>query len=100
MTELLLSYPDPDAPDGDGTLLDGTLVLWAKEMGDSRLHVCTSVPMVLIGPAGGALRPGRYLDLGGRSHSHLLVSVCQAFGIPMQTFGDPENGSGPLSELA
>jgi len=100
LIELLRQTPDPDAPDSDRTLLDETLVLWAKEMGDSRLHVCTSVPFVLIGPAGGAVRTGRYLDLGGRSHAHLLVSVCQAFGLPLETFGDPAAGAGALSEIA
>ncbi len=89
----------PEA-DGDGTLLDNTVVLWAKELGDSRAHVCDSVPFVLAGRAGGAFSPGRYLKLGGRSHAHLLVSVCEALGLTNQTFGDPSTGSGGLSELA
>ncbi|MEL6177995.1 MAG: DUF1552 domain-containing protein [Myxococcota bacterium] len=84
-------------PDGDGSLLDSTVVLWAKEMGDCRAHVCTDVPFVL---AGGGFRPGRYINGGGQSHSTLLVSICNALGIDNQTFGDPTTATGGLSELA
>lgn len=89
----LKATPDPEG----GTLLDSTVVLWAKEMGDSRAHVCESVPFVL---AGGGFRGGRYLRFDGQSHSHLLVSICNALGLPNQTFGDPSTGSGPLPGLA
>lgn len=87
-------------PTGEGTLFDDTVILWAKELGDSRAHVCESVPFVLAGPAGGAFRPGRYLDYGGTSHSRLLVSICQAFGIDIDTFGDPATGNGGLGRLS
>ena len=86
-------------PDGDGTLFDDTLILWAKELGDSRLHVCESVPFIFAGPAGGALRPGRYLEYPNVSHSKLLVSICHAFGIEVDTFGDPSTGRGGLDRL-
>jgi hypothetical protein len=86
-------------PEGDGSIFDDTVILWAKELGDSRLHVCESVPFVLAGPAGGAFRPGRYLDYGGVSHSKLLVSICQAFGLDVDTFGDPATGRGGLDRL-
>jgi hypothetical protein len=84
-----------DDPAG-GTLLDSTMVLWCKEMGDSREHVCTSVPMVI---AGAGFTTGRYLRNGGASHARMLVSICQAFGLDTRTFGDPANGSGPLAGL-
>jgi hypothetical protein len=84
-----------DDPAG-GKLLDSTMVLWCKEMGDSREHVCTSVPMVI---AGAGFTTGRYLRNGGASHARMLVSICQAFGLDTRTFGDPANGSGPLAGL-
>lgn len=93
LLDLLKATPDPEG----GTLLDSTVVLWAKEMGDSRAHVCESVPFVL---AGGGFRGGRYLRYDGQSHSHLLVSICHALGLQNQTFGDPSTGSGPLPGLA
>jgi len=85
----LQATPDPMG----GTLLDSTVVLWAKEMGDSRAHVCESVPFVL---AGGGLPGGRSLRFAGESHARLLVSICQHLGLDNDTFGDPTTGQGPL----
>lgn len=87
-------------PEGEGTLFDDTLVLWAKEMGDSRAHICESVPFVIAGSAGGAFRPGRYIQYDNTSHSRLLVSICQAFGIDIDTYGDPATGTGGLDRLS
>jgi hypothetical protein len=82
---------------GGGSLLDSTLVLWTKEMGDSRAHVCESVPFVL---AGAVPDPGRYLQFGGASHARLLVSVCRLMGVEAETFGDPTTGAGGLAGVA
>ncbi len=92
----LAAIPEPD---GSGTLLDTTLVVWAKELGDGRLHDAKSVPFVLAGRAGGALRTGRYLRYPGEPHQRLLVSICQAMGLTNLTFGDPSHGAGPLGGL-
>ena len=86
-------------PGGSGSLLDNTVVLWAKEMGDSRLHNCDSVPFILAGGSSSPFSLGRYLQLGNIPHNHLLVSICESFGLSNQTFGDPSVGSGSISEL-
>lgn len=96
LVERLDALPEPG---GTGSLLDNSLVLWAKEMGDSRLHECRSVPFVLAGGAGGALRTGRYLRYPGQAHNRLLVSVCQLMGLNNPTFGDPAAGTGTLEGL-
>ncbi len=93
LLDRLAALPDPEG----GTLLDGTVVLWVKELGDPRLHTCKSVPWVMTG--GGAFTPGRYLRLGGAHHSKVLVSLCQAFGLQNQSFGDPAAGTGALEVL-
>ncbi len=92
LLDLLAGWPDPLG----GSLLDSTLVVWAKELGDPRTHACDDVPFVL---AGGGLRGGRLLEADGARHAALLVSICQAFGIELDTFGDPAAGSGPLPGL-
>ncbi len=81
-----------------GTLFDNTLVVWAKELGDSRLHTCQSVPWVLAG-GGGYFRTGRYLKYQGAPHQQLLTSVCQAVGMTNDRFGDATRGTGPLPGL-
>ena len=94
LLERLAQMPDPEG----GSLLDGTLVLWAKELGDGRMHTCASVPWVLAG-APDVLRPGRWLKLGGANHAGVLVWIARAFGLELDTFGDPAAGSGPLEVL-
>jgi Protein of unknown function (DUF1552) len=92
-------------PDDGGTLLDNTLVLLCSELGDSNLHDHDSVPFVLAGKAGGALRTGRYLSYKGKNagenepHSKLLVSVANALDVPIDSFGFTGKGKGPLSGL-
>jgi hypothetical protein len=96
LVEQLMATPDPET---GGNLLDSTVVLWAKELGDGRLHTCEDVPFIIAGDGGGAFRTGRYVQCGGQYHSKLLVSLCSAMGLSNETFGDPGAGTGGLSEL-
>jgi len=96
LIEALKARPDLE---GGGTMLDSTLVLWAKELGDSRLHNCRSVPFVLAGGARSGFRFGRYLRYTNASHQKLLTSICQAMGISIEAFGDPSRSSGTLDGL-
>lgn len=85
-----------DTPDAEGgSLLDSTVVLWVKELGDSRMHVCRSVPWVLAG-GGEAFRKGRHLDLGGATHDSVLAAVANRFGLELDHFG---TGSAAPSEV-
>jgi hypothetical protein len=86
-------------PEGTGTMLDNTLVLWVNELGRGNSHSRTRIPFVLAGKAGGALRTGRFLQYSDDSHSNLLVSVCQLMGVDTETFGNPDYCSGPLRNL-
>ena len=84
-------------PETGGSMLDSTVVLWAKELGDGREHVCTDVPWVLAGNAGGFFNTGRYLSLGDVPHDQVLTSICHAFGMEEAGFGAYANG--PLEAL-
>ena len=84
-------------PNTGAPLLDTTLVLWAKELGDGRLHTCVNVPWIMAGSGGGFFTPGRYLDLGGATHDAVLTSICQSFGLSNTTFG--AGSAGPLAVL-
>jgi hypothetical protein len=87
------------APDGTGTLLDNSLLLWGNELGRPDIHSLQSIPFVLAGGAGGALRGGRFLQYNHDAHNALLVSCLQMMGAPDQSFGNPAFGSGPLPRL-
>lgn len=97
---LLASLKKTPDPVRGGTLFDSSLVVWAKEMGDSRLHICQSVPFVLAGGANGYLKAGQYLKFGGAPHQRLLTSLCQGMGLMNQSFGDASKGTGPLDGIA
>jgi hypothetical protein len=96
LVQRLDSLPEPT---GEGTMLDNSVVLWAKEMGDSRLHVCESVPFVIAGSGCGFFTTGRTVRAPGQSHNKLLVSICRAMGLDNATFGNPMHGTGELEGL-
>ena len=50
-----------NTPDGDGNLLDNTLVIYGSPMGDSNVHNHKRCPLFLAGHAGGQLKGGLHL---------------------------------------
>lgn len=90
-------------PDGNGTLLDNTVVFLCSELGHSSRHNHANMPFILAG-RGGGLDTGRYLNYhdsngDGDSHAKLLVSIANAMGIPINSFGYTGHGDGPLPGL-
>ena len=65
--------------EGTGTLLDNTLLVWGRELGNTA-HNMGRAPFIIAGKAGGALRTGRFLNYDKQEHAKLLVSVAQADG--------------------
>ena len=88
-----------EIPEGEGTMLDHTVILWANELAQGNTHSHERMPFVLGGNLAGHFRTGRYLAYDHAPHNDLLVSLCNAFGIESQTFGDPAFCTGPLAGL-
>jgi hypothetical protein len=98
-------------PDGDGSLLDNTLIIWSSDFGEN-VHGGLNVPHILLGGAQKKFRMGRYLNFAPslshpagsgdiptyQPHNRLLVSVLQAFGLDVDQFGSDEV-SGTLPNL-
>lgn len=84
-------------PEGDGTMLDHSLVVMCTEVCDGNPHLHDDMPIVLADGAGGAVSTGRLLDTGGRRHADLWISVAHAMGEMITSFGD--SSSGPLPGL-
>jgi hypothetical protein len=80
-------------PEGTGTMLDNSIVVLCSEVSDGNTHSHDDMPFVVCGRGGGALRTGRIVDAGGRRHGELLVSLAQAMGANLGSFG---SGGGPL----
>ncbi|MEI9936191.1 MAG: DUF1552 domain-containing protein [Pseudomonadota bacterium] len=88
--------------EGDRTLLDNTILLWATEIGESTQHDLTMMPYVLAGSAGGAISAGRLLDFSNarKDNNQLLVSLAHAMGATdLTSFGDASGATGPLDGL-
>ncbi len=85
-----------ETPDGDGTLLDSTLVVWACELGDGDGHGSNNIPIVTAGNMCGTIETGRHLQFPGRSTNDLLVSILNAFGHEDTSFGLAEACDGAL----
>jgi hypothetical protein len=77
-------------PDGDGTLLDHSLVMYGTNMGNSNQHRHEDVPFLLIGGANGKLKGGRHLVYPSKQvpSGNLLLSVLDRFDIHMDSIGD------------
>jgi hypothetical protein len=77
-------------PDGDGTLLDHSLVLYGSNMGNSNQHLHYDVPHVLVGGANGKLKGGRHLAYPTKTipTGNLLLSVLDLFDIHQDSIGD------------
>lgn len=86
-------------PEGTGTMLDNTLIVWASEFGDSNGHSSNNLMWLLMGNAGGYFKSGRIIDCGGRSINDFHTSLCNAMGLPDKTFGNPAYCKGPLPGL-
>jgi len=85
--------------EGDGSVLDSTLLFWGNEVSMGTTHSHDNMPFVLAGGQW-AFRTGRYVQYTGNpSHGDLLVSVLNAMGVPDTTFGDARFSSGPLPNL-
>jgi hypothetical protein len=87
-------------PEGNGTLLDNTLIVWAEECGNPWTHDRIDVPWVLAGNLGGYFKTGRYLRFAHEPHNRLLLSIFEAMGAPRASFGAAQYcQGGPLPGL-
>jgi hypothetical protein len=76
--------------DGDGTLLDHSLVLYGSNMGNSNQHVHYDVPHVLIGGLNGKLKGGRHLAYPTKTipTGNLLLTLLDKYDIHETSIGD------------
>lgn len=101
-------------PEGDGSLLDRTMIVFLSDSGDAHHGSCFQWPYVVVGGCSGRLRlPGRYLRFpeygqpGCRTIADWWTTVLNAHGNPVEFFGNEDlvlkqNGvshAGPLTEL-
>ena len=87
--------------DGDGTLLDQTLMMYGAGMADSNTHDSMNLPMMLIG-AQDQFKGGRHLQYDHEPAATLLVTVLDKLGIPIEEIANSRgklNLDAPLETL-
>lgn len=83
--------------EGDSTVLDNSMVLFASALSDGNKHDPHKLPLVLAGKAGGRIDSGQHLTYSEDSPlANLYVSMLDAFGTPVERFAD---STGPLAGL-
>ncbi len=85
--------------EGEGTMLDNSLVLAVSEIQMPETHGQNNMPFLLAGKAGGQLETQRWLKVNSQPHNNMLVSILNMFGIQDQTFGHRDFCTGPLAGL-
>ena len=75
-----------NTPDGDGTLLDNTLVIYGSPMGDSHVHNHKRCPLFLAGHAGGRLKGGLHVRAAdGTPMANVMLTVLHTLGLDDMT---------------
>lgn len=84
-------------PEGDGTLLDNSMIMFGSSISDGNRHDPNNLPLVLAGKAGGQFRTGQHIAKPKNTPlCNLYLSMLNGMGVEADTFGDSE---GPLEEL-
>jgi hypothetical protein len=78
-----------NTPDGDGSLLDHSLVLYGSPMGDSNTHNHRRVPLFLAGHAGGQVKGNLHCTCAeGTPQANALLTVMHKLGVSVDSVGD------------
>ncbi|HEY2904893.1 MAG TPA: DUF1552 domain-containing protein [Vicinamibacterales bacterium] len=78
-----------DTPDGDGNLLDHSLVLWGSPMGDSNVHTHRRLPVLLAGHANGQVKGNLHVRCKDETpYANVLLTMLHKLGIEQDAIGD------------
>lgn len=84
-------------PDGDGTMLDHSLLLYGSNMSNSNLHNQYPLPTALVGRACGQVKGGQHINFPQRTPlANVLLTMLQRTGVKIDKVGD---STGPIAEI-
>jgi hypothetical protein len=76
-------------PDGEGSLLDHSVVLYGSPLGDSNVHNHKRVPIFLAGRANGQIKGNLHVRAkDGTPMANVLLTMAHKLGVDVQSFGD------------
>ena len=76
--------------EGDATLLDNSMVVYGSSISDGNIHWHRNLPVVMLGRAGGAIKPGRHMVYPETPMTNLFLSMLEHIGVPTEKLGDSE----------
>jgi hypothetical protein len=86
--------------EGDGTLLDNSLVMAFSDTGYAKIHAIENIPMFLAGRAGGRHKAGQHIAGKGESVTRVSLTAMQLAGAPVGEFGAGSmKTSNPINEV-
>jgi hypothetical protein len=87
-----------ETPDGDGTLLDHTMLLYGSSIRDGNVHDHHDLPLVLVGGKSVDIKGGRHLRYKEETPmNNLLITMLDKSGVPAETLGD---STGKVDQLS
>ena len=88
-------------PDGDGTLLDHSMIVYGGGLADGNRHEHENLPTLLVGRGDGSLKPGRHIVFKDQTPmTNLYLSLLEKMGGNPEKIGDSTGKLSQLSELA
>jgi hypothetical protein len=99
LAALAKKLADTPEPGGSGSMLDHTTILWTNELGKGNSHTHDDIPFMLCG-GGLGFKTGRALGYDHIAHNRLWLSISNAFGHELKTFGNPDLCSGGALALS
>lgn len=86
-----------NTPDGDGSLLDHSILLYGSNMSNSNLHNADPLPSAVFGRGYGRIKGGQHLAYAQDTpHANLVFTLLERGGIPVESLG---NSTGDLAEV-
>jgi hypothetical protein len=86
--------------EGDGCLLDHSVILYGCGLSDSNSHLHTDLPIIVAGGAGASIKGGRHIRYAdGTPLTNLQLTLLDKLGLQLEKFGDSTGRVGELSEV-
>jgi len=86
-------------PDGDGTLLDHSMVVYGSSISEGNGHIHTNLPILLAGRGDGSLKPGRHIVYPETPMTNLYLSMLDKVGVHTEKLGDSTGETTHLADV-
>jgi Protein of unknown function (DUF1552) len=85
--------------EGNGTLLDNSMVVYGSSLSDGNNHVHENLPLIMLGKGGGTLKTGRHIVYPDQPMTNLWLALLDRMGVPTDKLGDSTGEATHLSAI-